>query len=147
MKKSLIIIAVTIFGLTTMQANEQRDPTKDQLLEELFQTTNLYNMVPSLVKSIIITYKKKITNIPESYWDNLERSMDYSGFIQDAKKIYGRNYSEAELQEIIDAYNTKDLENYKLKSKRVEQELYALGNAFGKKAALDIVNKLQQYKN
>lgn len=140
MKKTLILL---FLGVCTI-ANAQ--DKKAQVVEELLEVTKVEASVPLIVSSIMGKFKQKRTDIPESYWKEIESKVDYSSFINGARKLYNDNYTVAELEEMVSLFKAGDIETYQQKSERITPQLYKVGNDFGQQTVQFIVGKMKAYK-
>lgn len=140
MKKTLILLFI---GVCTM-VNAQNK--KAQVVEELLKVTKVEESVPLIVNSLMNKFKQKRTDIPESYWKEIANKVDYSSFINGARKLYNDNYTVEELEELVSLFKARDMETYKQKSERITPQLYQVGNDFGQQTVQFIVEKMKAYK-
>ena len=141
MKKITLIIS---FLLTVMSINAQS--SKENLVKQLFSITQTDQMAPALVGTVINNFKKNNTNIPQWYWEDIKKSISYSEFNNKVTNVYISSFTAKELEALIQLYNSKSIEVYKQKSKKVEAQLYQIGSEFGRDVAQKILVKVQSYK-
>lgn len=140
MKKTLILL---FLGICTMVNAQDK---KAQVVEELLEVTKVEASVPLIISSIMGKFKQRRTDIPDSYWKEIEKGVDYSSFINGARKLYNDNYTVAELEELVSLFKVGDMETYKQKSERITPQLYQVGNDFGQQTVQFIVEKMKAYK-
>lgn len=140
MRKILILM---ILGICTIANAQDR---KAVVIENLLEVTQTKASVPVIVNSIMDKLKQKITDIPETYWKDIEKGVDYSSFIDGARKLYSNSYTIAELEELVSLYQSGDMEAYKQKSERITPQLYQVGNDFGQETVKFIIEKIKAYK-
>jgi hypothetical protein len=127
------------------QAQDNKN-SKEALVNDLFKVTKIQKMVPAMINAIINKYKTKVVNIPEAKWNEMANTINYSDFMSKSKEVYVQNYTAKEIEELIQLYTPETMATYKEKNKRVEQQLYQIGNAFGQQIIKDINLQLQNYK-
>ena len=143
--KKLILLFIACFILMSTQAQNNQN-SKEALVNDLFKVTQIQKMVPAMINAIINKYKTKVTNIPDAKWNEMANAINYSDFMSKSKAVYVQNYTEEEIEELIKLYTPETMTTYKTKNKRVEQQLYQLGNAFGQQIINDINQQLKNYK-
>lgn len=139
MRKILILM---VLGICTIANAQDR---KAAVIENLLEVTQTKASVPVIVNSIMDKLKQKRTDIPETYWKDIEKGVDYSSFIDGARKLYNDNYTIAELEELVSLYQSGDIEIYKQKSEKITPQLYQVGNDFGQETVKFIVERMKAY--
>ena len=143
--KKITIVFIAFFIMGSIQAQNNQN-SKEALVNDLFKVTQIQKMVPAMINAIINKYKTKVGNIPESKWNEMANTINYSDFMSKSKAVYLQNYTAEEIQELIRLYTPETMATYKAKNKRIEQQLYQLGNAFGQQIINDINQQLKNYK-
>ena len=143
--KKLILLFIAFFIMMSTQAQDNLN-SKEALVNDLFKVTQIQKMVPAIINAIINKYKTKVGNIPESKWNEMANTINYSDFMSKSKAVYVQNYTVEEIEELINLYTPETMATYKAKNKRVEQQLYQLGSEFGKQIVNDINQQLKNYK-
>ncbi|GGD08061.1 DUF2059 domain-containing protein [Hyunsoonleella pacifica] len=136
---------IVFFMILNINAQQNMDK-KSVLLNKLFEVTQTEQIAPALVSTILNNFKKNASNIPSWYWEDIKRNIPYKEFNTKVKQLYMNNYSEKEIEELLTLYKPETMNVYKEKSKKIEPQLYLLGNEFGKNVVKIITNKIQTYK-
>lgn len=144
MMKKIILVIAFLTSFSTVFA--QTEDNMSERLNTLFEITQVKEMLPTMVNAIIGNYQKKEPSIPSHFWDALKADIDYNKFINESKQVYRVNYSEQEIDELIELYKPETIDTYKAKTKKVEAELYAIGRKFGGDIVKTISEKVTKYK-
>lgn len=134
-----LILSLNSIDLTAQSA-------KTIKIEELLTLTRSKEMIPLIVNNIVDKFKGQNSKIPESYWEEIKREIDYDTFLNKTIDIYVNNYSIEELDEMINVFNSGDVEKYQELNQKITPLLYEAGNEFGQNTVKTITAKIKAYK-
>lgn len=84
----------------------------------------------TMVTQGIEIFKKQKPAVPQQVWDEIQRSVVYTSYINKVADIFNKNYTQPEIKELITLTTAQQkLPQFK---KVVQQQLYDAGNEFGK---------------
>ena len=141
----MLTLCFAIFVTKSMHAQSSADD-KNELANKLMQVTQADQTAPTLIGIIINDFKKKAYTIPDWYWEEIRNEIPFGNFNHKVKQVYLKNYTNAELASLIKLYKPETMDAYKDKSKKVDKQLYQLGNEFGQEVVIIITEKLKAYK-
>lgn len=133
--KNLILISVMLFSFIQSSTNAN--------VEKLFTITKTKVITEQMVLEVMGMYKKRYPNVSVMTWGSIESNIDYNSYYKKIKQIYSTNYTDAEIKELIKLYNTKTIDKYTAKTKKVEKQLYDAGKEFGKELSQFIISKIK----
>ncbi|WP_291131237.1 hypothetical protein [Flavobacterium sp. UBA7682] len=112
-------------------------------VEKLLKVNRTREITESLIQDVMVMYKKKYPNVSIMTWNSIEKSINYDIYLNKIKTIYGTNYTDAEIKELIKLYSSKTMDKYKMKTNKIEQKLYDIGKELGKELSILINSKIK----
>jgi uncharacterized protein len=121
----------------------------NELVRKIFEITGSENLFRTSIVQIIQIYKQQKFNIPESYWNSLEKEfMDVS--INDLTDmilpIYKKYYSKDDLIKLIEFYQTPVGKKLIETQPSIAKELLQVGADWGSQIDQKIRSKLNNYR-
>ena len=82
------------------------DKRKAYLIENLFKLSDEYILYKELFEKFFILLQKKYTDIKISQFKETEKKFGMKFFLADVVKIYDEHFSEEEIKQLINFYNS-----------------------------------------
>jgi hypothetical protein len=138
------LLGIIFLSVTSSSISQNNNKAKsiDLLLEEIKAKESTELIIGAVIKQ----YLNKTPNAPSSIDKEINKSIDYSSYYIKVRDTYNKAFSESEIKELIYIHQSGNKELFKKKSERVSNELYDIGNSFGKEAVKIIVAKLKPYQ-
>jgi hypothetical protein len=137
MKKTLLA-AILLTSAITSHAQYRMATTDD-----IITLTKTRESTRQIVDLYLNGYQKKRPEIPADVWKKIGAEIDYTPFINEVSALYKKNYTPEELSRMAAYLRSNDQQKYGVLAKRIEKDLYAVSNNFGKNLALRVEEKLK----
>lgn len=81
--------------------------TKQDKVKELISLSGAFKLSKEVEKDVLLNFKKRYTNIPDSVWSSLEPKINIDDLINQVIGIYGNKFTEKEIDELLTFYNSE----------------------------------------
>ncbi|WP_265429562.1 DUF2059 domain-containing protein [Chryseobacterium sp. YIM B08800] len=81
--------------------------TKHDKIKELISLSGAFKLSKEIEKDVLLNFKKRYTNIPDSVWSSLEPKINIDDLINQVIGIYGNKFTEKEIDELLTFYNSE----------------------------------------
>ncbi len=81
--------------------------TKHDKIKELISLSGAFKLSKEVEKDVLLNFKKRYTNIPDSVWSSLEPKINIDDLINQVIGIYGNKFTEKEIDELLTFYNSE----------------------------------------
>lgn len=135
MKKNILAIAFLVFGVFT---NAQS--SKDVKIAELLETMDSTQAMKTSFEYMINYYKQNNPQISSEYWDNASKHVDYDELVQKLIPIYSKHFTEQEIVDLLNFYNTSTGKKMIEKMPTVLQESMEVGRKWG----IELAQKIEK---
>jgi len=116
---------------------------KEKLARELMKMTGSDTIGNQLLGALTAQIKQSYPSVPDSVWSEIQQSVTGQEIVDLLIPQYTRNFSAAELQQLIDFYKTPVGKKFIAKLPEITQESLKVGQDWGRKKAEEIIAKLQ----
>ena len=135
MKKNILVIAFLVFGVLT---NAQS--SKELKIAELLETMGSTEAMKTSFEYMINYYKQNNPQISSEYWDNSLKHVDYNELVQKLVPVYSKHFTEQEIVDLLNFYNTSTGEKMIEKMPTVLQESMEVGRKWG----IELAQKIEK---
>ncbi len=118
------------------------DPATRERIEELLAITGADTTIP-ILEQMIAQFRTLTPNVPDEWWDGFMEKAIATDFNALLIPIYERNYTAAEIDGLIEFYQTPLGQSLLQKAPVVAQESIAVGQAWGMEIAQELVEELE----
>ena len=135
MKKNILAIAFLVFGVFT---NAQS--SKDVKIAELLETMGSTHAMKTSFEYMINYYKQNNPQISSEYWDNASKHVDYDELVQKLIPVYSKHFTEQEIVDLLNFYNTSTGKKMIDKMPVILQESMEIGRKWG----IELAQKIEK---
>ena len=135
MKKNILAIAFLVFGVFT---NAQS--SKDVKIAELLETMGSTHAMKTSFEYMINYYKQNNPQISSEYWDNSLKHVDYNELVQKLVPVYSKHFTEQEIVDLLNFYNTSTGKKMIDKMPVILQESMEIGRKWG----IELAQKIEK---
>jgi hypothetical protein len=142
------ILLLIIFVLMPFIGFSQIDTLKTRDIKRLLVLSGSTNNAKIGIEGVINSLKKNtnINNLPEGFWDELTKEIDYEELINIYVPIYEKNYSHQEITDMIVFYESTTGKKMLEKTPLILEESMNLSREWGKKLSYKIYEKIKKNK-
>lgn len=98
--KKVILFSMILFGVFSYSQ------TKQDKIKELISLNGSLPLSKEVEKQLILRYKKKYSNVPESAWSSIEKKVNVDDLINKVVNIYGSRFNENEIDQLLVFYKS-----------------------------------------
>ena len=135
MKKNILAIAFLVFGVFT---NAQS--SKDVKIAELLETMGSTHAMKTSFEYMINYYKQNNPQISSEYWDNASKHVDYDELVQKLISVFFFHFTEQEIVDLLNFYNTSTGKKMIDKMPVILQESMEIGRKWG----IELAQKIEK---
>ena len=135
MKKNILAIAFLVFGVFT---NAQS--SKDVKIAELLETMGSTQAMKTSFEYMINYYKQNNPQISSEYWDNSLKHVDYNELVQKLVPVYSKHFTEQEIVDLLNFYNTSTGKKMIEKMPAILEESMEIGRKWG----IELAQKIEE---
>ena len=135
MKKNILAIAFLVFGVFT---NAQS--SKDVKIAELLETMGSTQAMKTSFEYMINYYKQNNPQISSQYWDNSLKHVDYNELVQKLVPVYSKHFTEQEIVDLLNFYNTSTGKKMIEKMPVILEESMEIGRKWG----IELAQKIEK---
>ena len=135
MKKNILAIAFLVFGVFT---NAQS--SKDVKIAELLETMGSTHAMKTSFEYMINYYKQNNPQISSEYWDNSLKHVDYNELVQKLVPVYSKHFTEQEIVDLLNFYNTSTGKKMIEKMPAILEESMEIGRKWG----IELAQKIEE---
>ena len=135
MKKNIFAITFLAFGVFT---NAQT--SKDVKIAELLETMGSTQAMKTSFEYMINYYKQNNPQISSQYWDNSLKHVDYNELVQKLVPVYSKHFTEQEIVDLLNFYNTSTGKKMIDKMPVILQESMEIGRKWG----IELAQKIEK---
>ena len=128
---------------TEEAAPSEISPETRAKIEELLAITNSNDLNTQLIEGIIAQFREISPEVPEEWWSRFVEKIDYDELNEIVIPIYAQNFTNEELDGIIDFYRTPVGQSVVNKMPAVIQESLVAGQSWGLSIAQEILSDLE----
>ncbi len=117
------------------------EPASQKSIVTLMEKTGAGDMGIQMMNLMLPSFKKNMPDVPEKFWTDIMSEIDANQIIELVIPVYQKHLSEDEIQAIITFYDTPEGKKFIKVQPVIMQESYVIGQQWGKKIAMQIVEK------
>jgi len=80
--------------------------TKQDKVKELLSLSGAFPLTKEMENNVISHYKKQYNHVPDSAWKPIEKKVNIDGLINEVIGIYGSNFNEKEIEQLLVFYKS-----------------------------------------
>ncbi len=140
MKKILTFIFLSLSLIVFSQ-------TKNEKIRELLVKTKSADMGIQMMTSFFDQYKSIYPDIPNEFWEGVKKEVKAEELINLIIPIYDRNFTEADIDGLLDFYSSPIGAKFIEKTPVIFKESQEVGQIWGETIAKRVLSKLQDSSN
>lgn len=118
--------------------------TKQDKVKELISLSGAFKLSKEVEKDILLNFKKRYTNIPDSVWSSLEPKINIDNLISQVIDIYGNKFTEMEIDEFLVFYKSDIGKKLIQNSPSIMTEIQTATSNWGMEVTNLVNNDLEQ---
>lgn len=135
MKKNILAITFLALGVLT---NAQS--SKELKIAELLETMGSTEAMKTSFEYMINYYKQNNPQISSEYWDNASKHVDYYELVQKLVPVYSKHFTEHEIVDLLNFYNTSTGKKMIEKMPAILEESMEIGRKWG----IELAQKIEE---
>ena len=114
--------------------------SKDVKIAELLETMGSTQAMKTSFEYMINYYKQNNPQISSEYWDNSLKHVDYNELVQKLVPVYSKHFTEQEIVDLLNFYNTSTGKKMIDKMPVILQESMEIGRKWG----IELAQKIEK---
>ena len=139
MKKVFLIFLLTA-GISSFIYSQ----TKRQDIIKLLEVSDVRSQATQMFGLMLPNLKSMAPGAPSAFWTIFESRLDIDGFVDLFIPVYDRHFSHEDIKNLINFYESPIGRKLLDVTPLINQESYKIGEEWGQKMALDIINELSR---
>ena len=135
MKKNILAITFLAFGVFTIAQT-----SKEVKIVELLETMGSTQAMKTSFEYMINYYKQNNPQISSQYWDNSLKHVDYNELVQKLVPVYSKHFTEQEIVDLLNFYNTSTGKKMIEKMPAILEESMEIGRKWG----IELAQKIEE---
>jgi len=140
MKK--LMASLLLAGL--LQGAFAQTTAKDKKIKELLELTGAGKLGVQMAQQLFSTFQAQYPDVPAAFWEKMQAEISAEGIIDLTLPIYGKYYSEEELNQLLKFYKTPLGQKVISVTPQIVQESMQAGRIWGQQLAEKIINELKE---
>ena len=143
--KTLYVTFVLISSSLTLVFG-QSDVEYKSTLKKMFEVSGSEEAYKSGIRQMFVMFRQK-ENVPQEVWDALESEFlqtSLNDLVEMLTPVYQKHLTTADLQKVIQFYQTPAGEKFAQKTPFIMQESMQVGQQWGMKVGKDVETKLKE---
>ncbi|MEO6228988.1 MAG: DUF2059 domain-containing protein [Ferruginibacter sp.] len=116
---------------------------KTDNIKKLLELTGSGNLGVQVAGNMITSFKQTYTDVPDEFWDNFKKELDADAITNMVIPIYEKYYTETEIQQLIDFYQTALGKKVIANMPAIMQESMEAGRQYGQKIGEKVYKDLK----
>lgn len=118
--------------------------SKQDKVNELISLSGAFKLSKEVEKDVLLNFKKRYTNIPDSVWSSLEPKINIDNLISQVIGIYGNKFTEKEIDELLVFYKSDIGKKLIQNSPSMMTEIQTATSSWGMEVTNLVNNDLEQ---
>ena len=114
--------------------------SKDVKIAELLETMGSTQAMKTSFEYMINYYKQNNPQISSQYWDNSLKHVDYNELVQKLVPVYSKHFTEQEIVDLLNFYNTSTGKKMIEKMPAILEESMEIGRKWG----IELAQKIEE---
>jgi uncharacterized protein len=147
MKRTHYILLGTMLMMSpaaSAQTTKSSTSTEDAAARELLEMSGGGTLGERVIEQLISSFKKKLPNVPASFWDDLGKELDPTELVTLALPVYTKHYTVEEMRAIMAFYKTPAGAKLVQSMPEITQEMSLIGQKWGNQVGQKVVQRLQE---
>lgn len=140
----LVLFAALLSGCVTTTHSEVPSTTKEEDIRTLLEITGAADMGIQVMTAMMENLRPLAPDVPAEYWDQIAGSVSGDDLVDLVVPIYDRHYERQEIRDAIAFYSSPSGKAMIAKMPEVMKESMEVGQAWGKRLAEEIIQRLQE---
>ena len=136
--KKLILSCLLIAGISSFCYSQ----TKRQDIIRLLEVSNVRSQASQMFDLMLPDLITLAPNAPSAFWNSFKSRLDIDSFVNLFIPIYDRYFSHDDIRSLIEFYESPIGRRLLDVTPSMSQESYRIGQEWGEKTAIDIINEL-----
>ena len=145
MKNTLAIVA--LFMLFTFSAFAQDDKVYENTLSEMFEISGSEATFSAAINQMLVMYKSQKTNIPNEFWDGLEKEFlqtSMTDLVKMLVPVYKKHLTLTDIEGLITFYKSPVGKKFAEKTPMITQESMQVGQQWGMVIGQKFADKMKE---
>jgi hypothetical protein len=138
--KALALMAVAVFASAAWTARAD-DQASEASIKELMALTGAGNIGIQVMQTMLPTLKQLVPQAPDSFWTEFMSGVHPEDLEKLVVPIYQKHFTEQEIRETIEFYNSPTGRKVVQQLPMVMQESMAVGRVYGQQLAQKVIEK------
>jgi hypothetical protein len=139
MKKILFIYIFIVIIIPAVFAQSKR-----QDIIKLLEVSNTRLQASQIFDLMLPNLKSMAPDVPLAFWSMFKSRLDIDGFINLFIPVYDKHFSHDDIKKLIQFYESSIGKKLLNVTPLITQESYHIGEEWGQKLALDVLNELRR---
>ena len=136
MKKIVVAIFLTLIAYSVLAQ------TREENIRRLIEISKADQLGIQVLDMIMPTFQKALPQVPTELWEKLRSKIDANSLVESVIPIYSNHYTNEEILELIEFYQTPLGQKVISESSAILSESMAVGQEWGKRIANQIIQEL-----
>lgn len=145
MKKQIFLTLLALFSLSISQAQSESSYT--QTLHKMFEVSGTENVYKAAISQVFGMFKQQYSAVDSTVWEELEGEFmqtSIDDIVEMLAPVYKRHLTEADMQTVIEFYQTETGKKFAEKTPLITQESMQIGQEWGRKIGEEFVKKMEE---
>lgn len=136
-------LSITLILCGLLAAGFSQNTSKIDGIKKLLELTGAGQMGVQAAESMINSFKKTYPTVPEEFWEDFKKELKADDLVNMIIPIYDKYYSEADIKQLTDFYQTPVGKKVIASSPKIMQESMQAGQSWGQKIGGKIMENLK----
>lgn len=137
-------LVLTLVLLTFTLPAFSQTSAKTENIRKLLELTGSGKLGVQVGQSLLTSFKKIYPSVPNEIWDNFMKEMNSETLISLVIPIYDKHYTESEIKQLTDFYQTPIGKKVIETTPLISQESMLVGQKWGKELAEKLYKELDE---
>jgi hypothetical protein len=137
--KKIFVICIIIVGISSSVFGQ----SKRQDIIKLLEVSNTRLQAAQMFDLMLPNLKSMVPDAPLTFWTMFKSKLDIDSFVELFIPVYDKHFSHDDIKNLIQFYESPIGKKLLDITPLITQESYHIGEEWGQKLALDILNELR----
>jgi uncharacterized protein len=145
--KKITVIALVFVAMASSAFAQEITPSYRATVKKMMEVGGTQATFKSAIKQMFEMFKQQKGNVPDNIWADLEAEISKTSvddLVEMLTPVYAKHLTEADLQKVIEFYQTPAGKKYADKAPLLTQESMQVGQQWGMKVAQKFQEKLKE---
>ncbi|WP_026714281.1 DUF2059 domain-containing protein [Flavobacterium daejeonense] len=140
MKKTLLILGITILSF----AGNAQNNSKEEKIKQLLELSGSGKIGIQVMNQMMDSFKKSFSAVPQEFWEEAKQEMKADDITNLITPIYAKYYTETDIDQLINFYNSPIGKKMVATMPQVVQESMTMGQQWGKEIGEKVFARLKE---